>query len=394
MPAILRALNSRNARLYFSGQGISVIGTWMQTIALSWLVYRLTNSIFLLGVISFATQLPVFLLAPWAGVLIDRWPKRRLLVITQLVFMLLAFVLTALVYFQVVSAWQILLLGVIAGIANAFDLPARHTFLVEIIEHKNDLSNAIALNSAVVNGARLIGPSVAGLLIFSLGEGWCFFINGLSYLAVLLALLAMRLTKKTPVKNDQRLLAGLKEGLVYIYRLVPIRNALLLLALANLAATPYAILMPVFAKDILHGDSGTMGFLMAAAGIGALAGAIFLAAKKDAEGFGRIITLAAGLFGAGLILFSLSTNFWLSFAIMLLVGFGMMVQMAASNSLLQSIVDDDKRGRVMSFYSLAFIGMAMFGNLIISGLAQWWGAPMAVAVGGACLLLGSMAIVF
>ena len=389
MPPLLRALNSRNARLFFGGQLISVIGTWMQAVALSWLIYRLTNSVLMLGIVTFSAQLPMFLCAPFAGVLIDRWNKRNLLVITQFVSLLQAFALAALVFLNTITVWQIILLSIVLGLANAFDMPARQSFLIDIIEHKKDLTNAIALNSAVVNGARMIGPSIAGLLIFSFGEGWCFFINALSFLAVLVALLAMRMPHKTLEKANKHLLTELKDGLVYVYRLTPVRDILLLLALANLVATPYAVLMPDFAKDIFQGNSGTMGLLMASAGTGAMIGAIFLASKKSVQGFTRLIAIAAGVFSLGLILFAFSNYFWLSCATMLIVGFGMMVHMASSNSLLQSIVDDDKRGRVMSLFSMSFIGMAMFGNLLISSLAHFYGARIAVLIGALLFLLGT-----
>ncbi len=388
---LFRTLGSRNYRLYFTGQGISLIGTWMQMIAMSWLVYRMTNSVFMLGFVSFAGQLPSFFLAPFSGVIADRLNKHKILVMTQTISMLQAFVIAALVLFHIISVWHIVVLNIILGLVNSLDMPARQSFVVEIIEKKEDLGNAIALNSAMFNGARMIGPSIAGVLVAAIGEGPCFFLNGLSFLAVIAALLAMKLPKREARKTDKKILAELKEGLVYTYTFAPIRYILMLLALVSLVASPYVVLMPVFARDILHGNSMTLGFLMAASGIGAISGALFLAARKSIIGIGRIIPAAAATFGLGLVLLSFSRGFIAFSLILVFVGFGMMVHMASSNTLLQTLVDDDKRGRVMSLYTMSFLGMAMFGNLLIGSLAHVLGAQTAVMIGGTFCVAGAFA---
>jgi len=389
---ILRSLHYRNYRLFFGGQGISLIGTWIQNIAMSWLVYSLTNSALLLGIVGFAGQIPTFLLTPFAGVLVDRWNRHRILVVTQTLAMLQAFILALLVLTGNVTVWHIIPLSVFLGLVNAFDIPARQTFVVEIIENRKDLGNAIALNSSMFNGARLLGPSIAGVLIATVGEGICFLLNGISYLAVIAALLAMRVTPKKVEIKKSHILHGLKEGFFYASGFAPIRYILLLLSLISLVGMPYAVLMPIFAKEILHGGAHTLGFLVGFSGTGALVGAVFLASRKSAGGLVKNIPLATGIFGVGLIVFSQSRVLWLSLLLMLITGFGMMVQMASSNTLIQTVVDDDKRGRVMSFYTMAFMGMAPFGSLLAGGLASKIGAPNTLLIGGIATILG--AIVF
>lgn len=389
---ILRSFHYRNYRLFFGGQGISLIGTWIQNIAMSWLVYSLTNSALLLGIVGFAGQIPTFILTPFAGVLVDRWHRHRILVVTQTLAMLQAFILALLVLTGNVTVWHIIPLSVFLGLVNAFDIPARQSFVVEIIENREDLGNAIALNSSMFNGARLLGPSIAGILIAAVGEGLCFLLNGVSYLAVIAALLAMRVIPKKIEIKKSHILHGLKEGFFYAFGFAPIRYILLLLSLISLVGMPYAVLMPIFAKEILHGGPHTLGFLVGCSGIGALVGAVFLASRKSASGLAKNIPLAAGLFGVGLIIFSQSRVLWLSLLLMLITGFGMMVQMASSNTLIQTVVDDDKRGRVMSFYTMAFMGMAPFGSLLAGGLASKIGAPNTLLIGGIATILG--AIVF
>lgn len=389
---ILRSLHYRNYRLFFGGQGISLIGTWIQNIAMSWLVYSLTNSALLLGIVGFAGQIPTFLLTPFAGVLVDRWNRHRLLVITQTLAMLQAFILALLVLTGNVTVWHIIPLSVFLGLINAFDIPARQSFVVEIIENREDLGNAIALNSSMFNGARLLGPSIAGMLIATVGEGICFLLNGISYLAVIAALLAMRVTPKKVEIKKAHILHGLKEGFSYAFGFAPIRYILLLLSLISLVGMPYAVLMPIFAKEILHGGAHTLGFLVGFSGTGALVGALFLASRKSAGGLVKNIPLATGIFGVGLIVFSQSRVLWLSLLLMLITGFGMMVQMASCNTLIQTVVDDDKRGRVMSFYTMAFMGMAPFGSLLAGVLASKIGAPNTLLIGGIATILG--AIVF
>ena len=384
-----RALRHRNYQLFFFGQGLSLIGTWMQGIALGWLVYRLTGSELLLGVVVFASQMPTFLVAPLAGVLADRINRRRLLVTTQTLAMLQAFVLAGLTMAGVVTTWQIILLSATLGLINAFDLPIRQAFVVEMLESRADLPNAIALNSFMVNGARLIGPSVAGVLIAVVGEGVCFLLNGVSFVAVIAALLAMRIKPAVRHAQKSHVLHNLQEGLVYAFGFAPIRAVLLLVATVSLFGMSYGVLMPVFAKDVLHGGPQTLGYLSAASGVGALGGAVLLASRKSIRGLGRVIMLASALFGAALIAFSYSRNLYLSLCLLAVAGFGMMIQFASSNSLIQTIVDDDKRGRVMSFYVMAFMGMGTFGSLLAGWLARLFGAPTTVAIGGAGCILGA-----
>jgi MFS family permease len=386
----VRALRSRNYRLYFSGQGISVIGTWMTRIATSWLVYRLTGSAVLLGLISFAGQAPAFFLGPIAGVWIDRWDRHRALVVTQILSMVQSFALAALALAGVITVWEILALALFQGLINSFDMPARQAFVVQMVENREDLGNAIALNSSMVNAARLIGPAVAGILIAGVGEGYCFLIDGISYIAVIVSLLLMRITAPQIRKAQRRALAELREGWCYVVDSAPIRSILLNLALVSLFGMPYTVLMPIFASKVLGGGPHTLGFLMSATGVGALAGAITLAMRKTVLGLGRRIVYTTALFGAALIGFALSHLLWLSILVLPFAGFGMMQQMASSNTILQTIVDDEKRGRVMAFYSMAFQGMAPFGSLVAGALAARIGAPRTVMVSGAFCLVGSV----
>jgi MFS family permease len=389
-PRMLRALRSRNYRLYFSGQGVSLVGTWMTRIATSWLVYRLTGSALLLGVVSFAGQIPTFILAPFAGVLVDRVDKHRMLVWTQVLAMVQSFALAILALLRIITVPEVIGLSLFQGFINAFDMPSRQAFLVEMVDRREDLGNAIALNSSLVNGARLLGPSIGGILIAAVGEGWCFFIDGASYLAVIASLMMMRVERKDRAAGQpKRGMHQLKEGWRYVSRFAPIRTILLLLALVSLMGMPYTVLMPVIASETLKGGPALLGALMAATGIGALCGALYLAQRTTVLGLGRVIPAAAGLFGAGLAAFSFTRVPWIAVACLVVVGFGMMVQMAASNTILQTIVDDDKRGRVMSFYSMAFMGMAPFGGLLAGALAHRIGAAHTVLVSGICCVLAA-----
>lgn len=387
---IFRAFQYRNYRLFFSGQLISLTGTWMQGIALSWLVYRLTNSTLLLGLVGFAGQLPSIFVTPVAGVIIDRWHKRRILIIAQILAMLQAFILAALVLTHNIQVWQIVCLSVFLGIINAFDMPARQSFVVDMVEKKEDLGNAIALNSSMFNGARLAGPSIAGILVASVGEGICFFINGISYIFVIAALFAMKIKEVKKKVKKSHVIQELKEGFSYAFGFKPIRYILLLVMVISMMGMSYAVLMPVFAKEILHGGPKTLGFLVGASGIGAITGALYLASRKTVVGLPKIIAAGAAMFGIGLILFSFSQNYYISLALMLFTGFGMMVQMASSNTVLQTILDDDKRGRVMSFYTLSFMGVAPFGSLFAGFLASRIGAPHTIMIGGASCFLGAL----
>jgi MFS family permease len=386
----LRALEHRNFRLFFGGQSISLIGTWMQRIALGWLVYRLTNSAFLLGAVGFCGQIPGFLLAPFAGVLADRWNRKKILLVTQTLSMIQALLLSSLVLTGTIEIWEIIVLSLFLGTINSFDIPTRQSFMVEMVEEKRDLSNAIALNSSIVNSARLLGPSIAGLLIGAVGEGPCFLLNGISYLAVIAALLKMRVKPNHSRPQHSRVWAGLKEGVAYVFGFSPIRAVLMLLGLVSLMGMPYTVLMPVFARDSLHGGPYVLGFLMGASGVGALGGAVYLASRKSVLGLGRMLPVASSLFGIGLAVFSHSRILVLSLALMLAVGFGMIVEMAASNTVLQTIVDDDKRGRVMSFYAMAFMGMVPFGSLLSGFVASKIGAPNALLIGGLACVAGAV----
>lgn len=385
-----RALRHRNYRLFFAGQGLSLIGTWMQRIALAWLVYRLTRSEWLLGVVAFASQILTFLATPFAGVLADHTDRRKLLIATQTLAMVQAFVLAALTMTGAVAVWQIIALACVLGLINAFDIPLRQSFVVEMLGTREDLSNAIAINSFLVNGARLAGPSLAGVLIAAVGEGTCFWINGATFVAVILALLAMRVQRVIHPHRSRRVLHNLHEGVVYAFGFPPIRAILLLLASISLLGVSYAVLMPAFARDILHGGPQTMGFLMAASAVGAMAGAAFLALRKNVRGLGRVMVLACLLLGGSLIGFACSRNLYLSMTMLVVQGFGMMIEFASSNSLIQTLVDDDKRGRVMSFYVMAFMGMGPFGGLLAGWLARQFGAPVAVALGGAGCILAAV----
>jgi len=386
---VLPALRYRNYRLFFGGQGISLIGTWMQRIAMWWLVYRLSNSPLLLGVVGFTGQLPIFLLTPFAGVFADRMNRRRVLVVTQTLAMIQAFILALLVLTGAIAVWHILSLSIFLGVIDAFDMPMRQSFMVEIVETK-DLGNAIALNSSIVNSAQLLGPSIAGLLIASMGEGMCFLLNGISYLFVIVSLLAMKITSRKMETPDTHVLQGIRDGLSYTFGFAPIRSVLLLLALVSLIGMPYRVLMPIFARDVLHGGPHTFGFLMGSSGLGALGGSIYLASRKSVLGLEKWIALAASVFGIGLIAFSLSHVFWFSLFLILLTSFGMMVQFASTNTVLQTIVDEDKRGRVMSFYAMALRGMAPFGSLLAGGLAGKIGAPNTLMIGGVSCFLGAL----
>jgi len=388
---IFRALSNKNYQLFFLGQSISLIGTWMTRIATSWLVYRLTGSALLLGVVGFAGQIPSFLLAPFAGVLVDRWNRHHLLVGTQILALVQSLALAILTLTGVIKIWHVIALSVFQGLINAFDMPARQAFLVEMVDRREDLANAIALNSSMVNAARLLGPSIGGVVIAAVGEGWCFMADAISYLAVIASLVAMTITPRmTRRTNDANMFQQLREGWTYAARFAPIRDVLLLLALVSLVGMPYTVLMPVFANDILHGGPSTLGWLMAASGVGALVGALLLAARKSVLGLGKYIPLTAAAFGVGLIAFSFTRVTWLALLLMVVTGFGLMVQMAASNTVLQTVVDEDKRGRVMSFYTMAFMGTAPFGSLLAGSLADRIGAPHTLLFGGAGCVLGAL----
>lgn len=387
---LTRSLQSRNFRLFFIGQTLSLIGTWMQQVAMSWLVYRLTGSAMILGVIGFTSQVPTFLLSPFAGVLADRSNLRRLLIWTQTLSMIQAFILSASVLTGAIQVWHIISLSLLIGVINAFDIPGRQSFLVDMIEKKEELGNAIALNSSMVNGARLIGPSIAGILISLLGEGACFFLNGVSFLAVIIALALMRVKPRPPKAVIKPVLAELKEGIAYAAGFAPIKAILLLLGLVSFMGSSYSVLLPLFAREVLHGDARTYGFLVSSAGLGAFASAITLASRRSVLGLGRVIPIAAGLFGVSIAALALSRAMWLSVIFLFTAGAGVMAHLAASNTILQTIVDDDKRGRVMSLFTMSFVGMTPFGALAAGALASRIGVTATVLTGGASCLAGSL----
>jgi MFS family permease len=386
-PSLVRALRHRNYRLFASGQLISLIGTWMQTVAESWLVYRLTGSPFLLGAVGFANRIPVFLFSSLGGAIADRYNRHHIVIATQAASMLLASLLAVLTLTHVVQVWHLMAIATLLGIVNAFDIPGRQAFVVELVA-REDLQNAIALNSSMFNGARVVGPAVAGVLVAAVGEGWCFFANAVSYIAVLAGLLLMRVPPVAKSERPASMLAHVAEGFRFVLRSRPIAALLLLLGLVSLMGTPYSVLMPIIADQTFHAGSRGLGILMGAAGVGALFGALTLARRVGLKGYGRSIGWAAIAFGLSMVAFSFMRQFWLGVLFLLPAGFSMMTQMAASNTLVQSMTPNFLRGRVMAVYSMMFMGMAPIGALLAGTLAGWVGATTTVGLGGAFCLLG------
>ena len=388
-PRLTRALRSRNFRLFFGGQSISLVGTWITRVATSWLVYRLTGSLLLLGIVGFCGQIPTLVLSPFTGVLVDRWNRHRLLVITQVFSMLQSLALAVLVFSGHITVTWILVLQVAQGIINTFDTPGRQAFVVEMVEDRADLPNAIALNSSMVNASRIIGPSIGGVVIAAVGEGWCFMADAISYLAVIASLLAMTVQPRERPPRVTSAREELVDGFRYVSRFLPVRSALTLLALISLLGMPYSVLMPAIATRQLHGGANTLGFLMTASGVGALAGALYLAARRTVLGLGRAMSMAAMVFGIGLVLFSLSRVLWLSLLILPIVGAGMMITMASTNTIVQTIVEEHLRGRVMAFYTMAFLGTAPIGSLLAGVVAEHIGSENTILAGGiGCVLAG------
>lgn len=382
------ALRSRNYRLFFGGQGISLIGTWMTQLATIWLVYNLTKSPLMLGVVGFSSQIPSFFLAPIGGVFVDRFSRHRTLIGTQILAMIQSLALAVLALTGVIQVWHIIALSLVQGFINAFDAPARQAFVPELVERKEDLANAIAINSTMFNGARLIGPAIGGLLLAKVGASYCFLIDGISYIAVLIALLAMKVKPRKMAVINTNPWQRIKEGFVYTFGFPPIRAILLLSALVSFMGMQYTIFVPIFAEEILKGGAETLGFLMAASGVGALAGGIYLASRKTVLGLGQVIAVAPAILGIGLIGFSFSRFLPLSLFAMLFIGLGTIMQAAASNTVLQTIVEDDKRGRLMSFFTMSFLGISPFGNLLGGALAQHIGAPNTLIIDGIACILG------
>jgi MFS family permease len=386
---VFRALKHRNYRLFFAGQTVSLIGTWVTRVATSWLVYRLTGSVLLLGVVGFFSQIPTLILTPFSGVLVDRWNRHRILVVTQVLSMLQSFALAILAFADIITVRDILLLQLAQGIINAFDTPARQAFVVEMVTDRNDLPNAIALNSSMVNASRVIGPSIGGIIIAAAGEAWCYLLDGVSYIGVIASLLAMRVAPRAlPVTSS--LLEELRAGFRYVTGFPPVRSALLLLALVSTMGMPYSVLMPAVARNTLGGDSHTLGFLMTASGLGALGGALYLASRRTVVGLGRVIATAACVFGVGLVMFGLSRSTLLSLLVLTVVGGGMMVTMASTNTILQTIVEERLRGRVMAFYTMAFLGTTPIGSLIAGMVADRIGPTNTIIVGGLACVAGGL----
>ena len=386
---VFRALKHRNYRLFFAGQTVSLIGTWITRVATAWLVYRLTGSVLLLGVVGFCSQIPTLILTPFSGVLVDRWNRHRILVVTQVLSMLQSFALAILAFADIITVRDILLLQLAQGIINAFDTPARQAFVVEMVTDRNDLPNAIALNSSMVNASRVIGPSIGGIIIAAVGEAWCYLLDGVSYIGVIASLVAMRVAPRAlPVTSS--LLDELRTGFRYVTGFPPVRSALLLLALVSTMGMPYSVLMPAVARNTLGGDSHTLGFLMTASGLGALGGALYLASRRTVIGLGRVIATAACVFGVGLVMFGLSKSTVLSLVVLTVVGGGMMVTMASTNTILQTIVEERLRGRVMAFYTMAFLGTTPIGSLIAGMVADRIGPTNTIIVGGVACIAGGL----
>ena len=388
-PQLTRALASRNFRLFFGGQSVSLVGTWITRIATSWLVYRLTGSVLLLGIVGFCGQIPTLLLAPFAGVLVDRWDRHRILVVTQALSLAHSAALAVLTLAGVITVPHVLLLQLAQGVINAFDTPARQAFVSEMVEDRADLPNAIALNSSMVNASRIIGPSIGGVVIAAVGEGWCFALDAISYVAVIASLRAMRVAPRPRAQREAHMREELAAGFRYVTRFVPVRSALVLLSMVSIMGMPYTVLMPAISTNVLHGGANTLGFLMTASGVGALAGALYLASRRSVLGLGRAMAVASTTFGAGLVAFSLSRTLWLSLLLLPFVGAGMMITMAATNTIIQTVVREELRGRVMAFYTMAFLGTAPVGSLIAGVAADRIGPQRTILFGGlSCIAAG------
>ena len=387
---LFRALRHPNYRLFFSGQSLSLVGTWMTRLATSWLLWRLTESPAMLGLLGFVGQFPIFVLSPFAGVWIDRLNRHRMLVITQVLAMVQSLTLAALALTGTIEVWHILVLQGLQGVINSFDMPARQSLMIDLLEDRNDLSNAIALNSTMVNGSRLIGPSLAGLIIAWASEGWCFLFDGLSYGAVILSLLLMKLAPHTKPTARQHMLQDLREGFAYVRGFAPILSLLLLLALIGLVGMPYIVLLPIIAGKTLQGGAHTLGFLMGAMGVGALGGALYLASRSTVVGLGRLVPIAAAVFGLGLAAVALSRWVPLSLLFMAMTGAGFMLHLASTNTLIQTLVQENMRGRVMALYTMAIVGMAPFGSLLAGAVADRIGAPWTLLGGGLICVGGAL----
>ncbi len=391
MHPILRGFEHRNFRLFFIGQTLTMIGTWMQMIAISWLMYRLTGSAFMLGMTGFALQIPILLVSPFAGVWVDRYNRRKLLLLTQTLALAQALVLGTLTFAGLIQVWHVLSISLFLGTVNAVANSSRGTFLLEMVESKDKLPNAIALNSLIMNSARFVGPSIAGGVLAFAGEAWCFMLNALSYLALIAALLMMRVKPVAAHTAHEHWFEELKQGFRYAFGFMPSRRLLLLVAAVSLTTSPYQHMMPIFAGEVFGGDSRTLGFLISGAGLGALAGGAYLAGRTSLRGLSRVIIVASFSAGAGLMLFSQSRVLWLSLALMLPIGFGLIVTATSTNTILQTIADEDKRGRVVAIYGMSFLGMAPLGNFVAGSVASHIGAPQTLLIFGALCTVAAVA---
>jgi MFS family permease len=391
LSALGRAFRHRNYRLFFAGQLVSLIGTWTQSVAQIWLVYRLTGSALLLGTVTFCQQIPVFLFATLGGMVADRLPRRSVLVVTQSSAMTLAFILSGLTLSGTVKVGHILVMASLLGVVNAFDIPTRQSFISQMVG-RDDLMNAVALNSSMVNGARILGPAIAGFLVKAFGEGWCFFINGVSFLAVIGGLVAMRELPTTPSGGDREpAFARIAQGFRFVMTEKRVRALLILFGLTALAGMPYTTLMPIYASQVFHGDARTLGFLMGAVGIGALAGGLTLASRSGMRGTDTWVNVACGTFGASLVLFALSKTFWVSILVLVPLGASMMTQLSATNTRVQMMTPDELRGRVMAIWAMIFMGFAPFGSLLAGWLATAIGPSRTLIAGGTLCMIGASA---
>lgn len=387
---IFSSLRSRNYRIFFTGQSVSLIGTWMQTIALSWLVYRLTGSVFLLGLIGFTSQIPTFFLSPFAGVLTDRYNKLNIVKWAQVLFMLQALTMALLVLFNVIEVWHIIALSIVFGFITAFDAPARQSMVPDLIDDPGDLGNAIALNSAMFNGARIVGPAIAGVLIAIVGEGICFLMNALSFAAVIFALMQIKIPQKQVTTQPDNFRESFKQGFLYTFRSMPIRSLIIILTILSAVGLSYIILLPAYAKEILSGGSDTLGYLMSGMGVGAVIGAIYMAARKSVLGLGKIIAASIGLLGLSVILASFSGKIYFSLIVFFAGGFSMVLSLSSINTMLQTIAKEDMRGRVMSFYAMALMGTAPLGNLLSGSIASGIGISLTLLISGIVTVLSAI----
>lgn len=387
---VFSSFGSRNYRFFFTGQSISLLGSWMQTIAMGWLIYRLTGSKFLLGFVGFANQIPSFFLSPFTGVITDWFDRRKIMLWAQIIYLVQALLLSLLVLFNLIEIWHIIALSLLFGLVTAFDTPARHALVVDLIDNPNNLGNAIALNSAMYNAARLVGPAIAGIVIALFGEEICFLINAVSYIAIIWALINIRAANVTYQKTENSLTKEFKEGFKYTFGFKPFSILLLLLSIVSLIGAPFGTLMPAFASETLKGGSHTYGFLMSATGAGALTGAVFLASRNSIIGMGKIITINTILFGLSMLGISLTENLWISMAIGFISGFSMIATIACINTLIQSLAEENKRGRVMSFYAMALLGMNPIGSLLAGSVATAIGISYTLFICGIIFIVSGI----